>query len=89
MQSVIPPGDPEHTVIAGKAQGYLGLAINYTTVEDTNFPGEQFAAMITAWQPTPDELTAMNAGAPIIVQIMGIPPIRPMCLFVGEVPNND
>jgi hypothetical protein len=31
MQSVIPPGDPSRTVIAGQRQGWRGLAINFGT----------------------------------------------------------
>lgn len=89
MQSVIPPGDPARTVIAGKKQGYLGLAINYTEVTDTNFPGQVFPAMVTAWEPTPDELAALNAGAKVIIQMLGSPPINPIAVYVGEVPTDE
>lgn len=83
MQSVIPPGDPAHTVIAGKQQGYLGLAINY----DTTPCGH--AVMRTAWKPTMTELAALQAGAPIVVEMLGMPPICPMILTIGAVPGMD
>lgn len=83
MNSVIPPGDPKRTVIAGKQQGYLGLAINY----DLTPCGHPI--MRTAWRPTPVELAAINAGAPIVVEILGSPPIQPMMLTIGAVPPLD
>jgi len=86
MQSVIPPGDPSKTVIAGKRQGYLGLAINYGQTEDANFPGHIFPTMTTAWQPTDAERAAIAAGANIVVQLLGTPPINPMVLYVSEIP---
>jgi hypothetical protein len=87
MQSVIPPGDPDRTIIAGKAQGWKGLAVNYGITEDTNFPGSQFPTMTTAWEPNPEERAAIAAGANIVVQILGVPPINPMCLYVSEIPG--
>lgn len=81
MQSVIPPGDPKRTVVAGKQQGYLGLAINY----DRTPCGSP--VMRTAWRPSPNELAALVAGAPIVVEILGQPPIQPMMLTIGAVPS--
>lgn len=81
MQSVIPPGDPARIVIAGKSQGYLGLAIHYTWTPC----GEP--VMETAWQPTPDELARINAGGPVIIRQLGVPPINPMLVEVGEPPE--
>ena len=81
MQSVIPPGDPARTVIAGKRQGYLGLAINYGQTEDA------FPTMTTAWQPTDAERAAIAAGANIVVRLLGVPPINPMAVYVSEVPQ--
>lgn len=84
MQSVIPPGDPASIVVAGKAQGFLGLAIHYTTTP-CGAP-----VMETAWKPdTPEELARVLAGAPIIIRILGTPPINPMLVEVGEVPRDD
>ena len=86
MQSVIPPGDPARTVIAGKRQGYLGLAINYGQTEDANVDGV-FPTMTTAWQPTDAERAAIAAGANIVVRLLGVPPINPMAVYVSEVPE--
>lgn len=86
MQSVIPPGDPSHTVIAGKAQGYLGLAVNYGQTIDANVGGP-FPTMTTAWEPTDAERAAIAAGANIIVQLIGRPPINPMCVYIGDIPK--
>jgi hypothetical protein len=87
MQSVIPPGDPERIVIAGKSQGWLGLAIHFGQCEDTNHPGVIFPTMETAWQPDADELARLNAGAAVVVRQLGTPPIRPMSVYVGEAPD--
>lgn len=81
MQSVIPPGDPARTVIAGKSQGFLGLAINYSTTP-CGAP-----TMTTAWEPTPEELARLNAGAKVIITQLGTPPILPMIVNAGDVPD--
>jgi hypothetical protein len=41
--------------------------------------------METAWLPTPKEIEAINAGAPIILRVIGVahPPVM---VEVGEVP---
>lgn len=64
----------------GKAQGYLGLC-----VRDFLF-GDGTPAMMTAWQPTPDELARLALGAPIYLTLLGSahPPVK---LDVGEVPT--
>jgi hypothetical protein len=80
MNSVIPPGDPAKIVIAGKRQGFLGLAIHYTATPCGS------PVMETAWQPTLDELARINAGAPILIKILGVPPINPMIVEVGNAP---
>lgn len=85
MQSVIPPGDPAKTIIAGQRQGWRGLAINYTTVQSD--AGNEFPAMITAWEPSPGDIAAIAAGAKILVSIIGLPPIAPMSVYVGAVPE--
>ncbi len=42
--------------------------------------------MSSAWEPTPDELARLNAGATVYLYIVGMvhPPVA---LFVGEVPK--
>lgn len=63
----------------GKSQGYWGLPLR-----DEPFDG--VPSMLSSWQPTPAELTAIIAGAPIYVRLMGSdhPPIL---LTVGPVPE--
>jgi hypothetical protein len=72
------------TRILGKSQGYAGLpvrdeAINCKVAGLVN-------SMVTAWLPTPKELEALNAGAPVHVRILGTqhPPIM---VTVGDVPE--
>lgn len=74
-----------HTRIIGKSQGYLGLPLRDILVEDTvNGPGTP--AMETAWLPTPAEIAAIAAGAPIILRVLGTahPPVM---IYVGEEPT--
>lgn len=84
MQSVIPPGDPARTVIAGKQQGYLGLAVNYGVVQ---YEDGAYYCMTTAWEPSEAERADIAAGANIIIRLLGGPPINPMNVFVGDVPK--
>lgn len=67
------------TRVIGKSQGYHGLAVRDELYEDGT------PQMTTAWTPTPDELTRLNAGASIYVKLLGVshPPIL---LDVGKVP---
>lgn len=75
------------TRIVGKSQGYAGLAIRDEKINCT-VNGPNTPAMVTAWFPTPAEIEAMHAGAPIHVRIIGnIPP--PMMVMVGEVPAEE
>lgn len=73
------------TRVLGKAQGYLGLPVRDETI-NCNVSGEGTPAMVTAWFPTPDELAALNAGAPVHVRLLGVahPPIM---VEVGEAPD--
>jgi hypothetical protein len=87
MQSVIPPGDPARTIIAGKAQGWRGLAVNYGQTTDKNVEGD-FPTMTTAWEPTDAERAAIAAGANIVIQIIGVPPINPMSVYVSEISSD-
>jgi hypothetical protein len=70
----------------GKSQGYLGLPLRFAQIDcPVNGPGTP--TMTTAWQPTPQELAALNRGASIHVRIIGMqhPPIM---LFVGPEPED-
>lgn len=71
---------PDHTSALGKSQGYLTLFIRERTL-----PGG-FPVMDSAWTPTPDELARLNAGASVILSVVGTahPPVM---ITVGEVPE--
>ncbi len=72
------------TRIIGKSQGYLGLPLRDEAV-DCTVGGEATPCMVTAWQPTPDELARLNAGASVHLRILGTahPPVM---VEVGEPP---
>jgi len=72
------------TRVLGKSQGYLGLPLRDVVVS-CSVGGDETPAMETAWFPTPGELEAINAGAPIILRIIGTahPPVM---IETGEVP---
>jgi len=42
--------------------------------------------MVSAWIPTPDELAALVAGAPIYLRVIGTSH-PPVCVYVGEAPG--
>lgn len=71
----------------GKSQGYLGLPLRDIVINDT-VTGPNTPAMETAWFPTPDEIAAINSGAPVILRVVGTghPPVM---LLTGEVPELD
>jgi len=73
------------TRVLGKSQGYLGLPLRDITINDfVGGPGTP--AMETAWLPTPAEIAAINAGAPIILRVLGTahPPVM---LMTGQAPE--
>lgn len=73
------------TRVIGKSQGYYGLPLRDIIINDT-VTGPETPAMETAWFPTPEELAALQAGAPIILRVVGTghPPVM---LYTGEVPS--
>lgn len=73
------------TRVIGRSQGYYGLPLRDIVVNDT-VTGPETPAMETAWLPTPEELAALNAGAPIILRVVGSghPPVM---IYTGEVPS--
>lgn len=73
------------TRVLGKSQGYLGLPIRDCTMP-TTVDGPETPVMQTAWLPTPDEVAAIVAGAPIILSVIGTghPPVM---VGVGAVPE--
>lgn len=72
------------TRVIGKSQGYLGLPLKDVTINCT-VGGEDTPAMETAWLPTPEEISAIVAGAPVILRVLGSahPPVM---VYVGNAP---
>lgn len=73
------------TRVLGKSQGYFGLPVRDELMTcSVNGDGTPF--MTTAWIPTPEEIAAILAGAPVHVRILGIahPPIM---VEVGPTPQ--
>lgn len=72
------------TRVLGQSQGYLGLPLRDVQVNDS-VSGPGSPAMQTAWEPTPDELARLNAGAKVILTVMGTahPPVM---IDVGPAP---
>jgi hypothetical protein len=63
----------------GKSQGYLGLC-----VRDFHY-GDGTPAMMTAWQPTPDEAQRIADGATIYLTLLGSSH-PPVLMQVGDAP---
>lgn len=64
------------TRVLGKSQGYMGLPLRDELVH-CSVGGEETPSMVTAWEPTPDELARLNAGAPVLLRLIGTghPPV--------------
>lgn len=73
------------TRILGKSQGYLGLPLRDEPINCT-VGGEDTPSMVTAWEPTPDEIARINSGAPVLLRVLGTahPPVM---ISVGEPPK--
>lgn len=73
------------TRIIGKSQGFLGLPLRDELI-DCSVNGPETPSMVTAWEPTPDELAKLKAGALVHLRILGSahPPVM---LTVGEPPE--
>ncbi len=54
------------TRVLGKSQGYLGLPIR-----DDVDPGSGQPCMLSSWEPTPEELEALNAGGKVTLRVLG------------------
>jgi hypothetical protein len=79
-------GRPKGTnVVAGEEQGYQALPMRVQEVRTQLSDGRVFDSpgMITMWIPTENERTAILAGEPVFVRILGkVPP--PMAVGVGD-----
>lgn len=73
------------TRVIGQSQGFLGLPLR-DELRDVTIGGKvvKCHAMVTAWEPTPDEIERIKAGAPIYLCVLGAahPPVM---LEVGTV----
>jgi hypothetical protein len=67
---------PHATRVLGKSQGYLGLPVR-DELRNTTVDGPQTPCMVTAWEPTPDQIERINAGEKIHLVILGTvhPPV--------------
>jgi hypothetical protein len=72
------------TRVLGEAQGYRALPVRDEVLKYDC--GSVYQVMRTAWEPTPEELARLNAGAKIELIIVGTghPPVH---LSVGDVPE--
>lgn len=68
------------TRVLGKSQGYRGLPVLDHDADDGTH------MMMSAWEPTPEEIQKIVAGAPIYLTVVGFahPPVM---LSVGAVPE--
>ena len=72
------------TRVCGKSQGYAGLPIRDEPIEMAFERGiERVNAMYSSWEPTPEELERLNAGAPVVLCLLGNSP-PPMRVEVGQ-----
>lgn len=70
------------TRVLGKSQGYLGLPVRDIIV-DCSVNGSGTPAMETSWEPTPEELNALNAGGSVVLRVLGtVHP--PVLIYVEE-----
>lgn len=72
------------TRVLGKSQGYMGLPVRDELI-NCSVNGEDTHSMVTAWEPTPDEIKRLVAGAPVYLRLLGASH-PPVLLEVGPVP---
>jgi hypothetical protein len=67
----------------GKSQGYLGLPLRDELINDS-VTGANTPSMVTAWEPTPDEIARLVCSAPVLLRVVGVghPPVM---ITVGEI----
>ncbi|UPU01130.1 hypothetical protein J4G48_0031895 [Bradyrhizobium barranii subsp. apii] len=75
------------TRVIGKSQGYLGLPLRDILI-DCPVNGTNTPAMETAWLPTPEEIAAIVAGAPVLLRILGNQH-PPVLVYTGDIPGQD
>lgn len=74
------------TRVIGRSQGYNGLPLRDEVINDS-VNGDGTPCMVTAWEPTPDELARLNAGASILLRVLGTahPPVM---VYVDPAPSS-
>jgi hypothetical protein len=82
---VIPKRIPGATRYLGAPKGWEPDGNGHCAhlaIQDAELDGGA-PVMVSAWEPTPGELAALNAGAPVYLQIVGTahPPVM---VWVGE-----
>lgn len=70
------------TRVLGKSQGYLGLPVRDEVIHDAA-TGQLVGAMVTAWEPTPDEVDAIQRGGLVYLRIFGTAH-PPTMIWAGE-----
>lgn len=71
------PEKPEgHTHVIGEEQGYIPLPIRQERVID-EATGAEVSALVSAWRPSPEEMTCLLNGGKVYLRIMGAvhPPV--------------
>ncbi|KAB0682021.1 hypothetical protein [Aureimonas leprariae] len=70
------------TRVIGESQGYIGLPLRDELI-NCAVDGPAVSAMVSAWQPMPEEIARIMSGEPIHLRVLGTahPPVM---LFVGS-----
>lgn len=58
------------TRVIGRTQGYLGLPLRDEPITCA-VNGPATPSMVTAWEPTPEELRALLAGGTVYLRLLG------------------
>lgn len=72
------------TRVIGKAQGYLGLPLR-DELANCSVSGV-VPSMVTAWEPTPEELAALNNGGAVYLRVLG--EVHPPVMVWAEEPKS-
>lgn len=76
------------TRVLGKAQGYLGLPIRDEPITDAEVG--PIPSMVSAWEPTPEEIEHVAAGGTIYLRVLGVahPPVMIWAEPPPQVPHD-
>jgi hypothetical protein len=75
---------PNATRVIGRSQGYIGLPLRDELI-DEQVNGPRTPSMVSAWEPTPEELERLVLGAKVHVRILGTQH-PPLIVEVGDIP---